>query len=100
MGSSSQTFRRWFGGIFLVAALTMLIAGQTVLKDRFGPVGFVLFWCACLICTSAAIVMALLDLSAVRRRTRDEQRALFESTLQEIARQKELKRKPTTDEHG
>src|SRR5262245_6806973 len=93
MGSSPQTRRRWVGGGFLVAALAMLVAGETVLKNRLEPIGFILFWLACLVCTCAAIMVALVDLSAVRRRTREEQRALLESTVQEIARQKELKEK-------
>ena len=96
MANSSDRRRRWLGGIALVLALAMLIAGQTVLSTRFGPLGFAVFWIVCLLLTCVAIIVAFRDLSVVRRRTREEQRALFESTLNEIARQKAAKaeRKP------
>ena len=91
MADSSDFRRRGLGAISLGLALAMLIAGQTVLRDRFSPLSFALFWFVCLIFTSLAIVVAFWDLRVVRRRTRDEQRELFESTLNEIARQKAAK---------
>lgn len=91
MANSPDIRRRWIGAIFLVAALGMLIAGQTVLQDRLGPTGFVLFWLGCFAFTVAALLVAILDFSAVRRRTREEQLALFENTLKEIDQQKESK---------
>ncbi len=100
MGNRSDVRRRWLGAIYLALALGMLIVGQTVLRDRFGPVGFVIFWLVCLTFTCLAILVAFLDLSAVRRRTREEQRELVENTLKEIARQKEAKAKKTSGATG
>jgi uncharacterized membrane protein len=97
MANSSDTRRRWLGGIALGLALAMLIAGQTVLSNRFGPLSFAIFWLVCLLLTCVAIIVALRDLSVVRRRTREEQRALFESTLSEIARQKAAKAEKKSD---
>jgi uncharacterized membrane protein len=91
MADSSDTRRRWLGGIALGVALAMLIAGETVLSHRLGPLGFAIFWLVCLLFTCVAIIVAFRDLSVVRRRTREEQRALFESTLGEIARQRAAK---------
>ena|ERR1017187_6424520 len=91
MANSSDARRRWLGAIFLVAALGMLIAGQTVLQNRLGQMGFILFWLGCFAFTGLALVIAVLDFSAVRRRTRKEQLELFENTLKGIEQQKESK---------
>ena len=71
----------------------MLLAGETMLRERLGAVAFLVFWLACFVFACLAMLVALLDVSAIRRRSREEQRTLFESTLQEIARQKEAKRR-------
>lgn len=83
--------RRWLGAIFLTAAAVMVITGETVLHSRLNPLAFAVFWLVCLAFTSAAIIVALRDLSAIRNRTRKEQRALFEDTLKDIARSAEKK---------
>ena len=100
MGNKTDVRRRWLGAIYLALALGMLIAGQTVLRNSFGPVGFVIFWLVCLVFTCLAILVAFLDLSAVRRRTREEQRDLIENTLKEIARQKEARAKKASGAGG
>jgi len=35
--------RRWSGGLALLAALAMLVCGETVLKDRLGMVSFLIY---------------------------------------------------------
>lgn len=91
MANSPDTRRRWFGAIFLVLAIGMLIAGQTVLENRLGKTGFIFFWTGCFVFTGLALLVALLDFSVLRRRTRKEQRELIEKMLEEIERQKESK---------
>src|SRR5687768_1822159 len=86
MAVKSDLRRRWLGAIFLAIAAGMVIAGQTFLRDRLQPAGFLLFWLVCLGFTLLAIFVAFLDVFAIRQRTRDEQRALFEETLKDIAR--------------
>ena len=89
MANKTDRRRRWVGAIFLALAVLMLITGQifdTTLRERVGQTGFLLYWMVCFLFTFLAIVVAFLDLSAVRRRTRDEQRALLEDTLGEIAK--------------
>ena len=76
--------RRWFGVIVLAAALAMLICGQTVLKEKLENLAFVGYWVVCLGFTCLAILAALLDARALRRRTTQEHRDLFETTLREI----------------
>jgi hypothetical protein len=92
MGFDPTARRRWFGAIVLLAALGMVVCGETVLRDRMGPVATLLYWMGCLALTSLAILVALLDVRALRHRSRREERALFEATLKKI--QSELKTRP------
>ena len=88
MGNNADLRRRLLGGAFLLTALIMLVAGQTVLHDSLSPVGFILFWMLCFVFTMASVAVAFWDLAAVRQRTRDEQQELVESTLKEIVERK------------
>src|SRR5437867_3390401 len=69
--------RRWFGVFFLIIATGMLIWGQTFLKPYLEGLEFVIYWLACMGFTALAMGTALLDIWAVRRRTRDQQRDLI-----------------------
>ena len=84
--------RRWFGAVVLLAALGMLICGETVLKGRLQDLKFIVYWLVCIALTGLAIVVAFLDALALQRRTRQEQRDLFETTLKEI--QSEARTRP------
>ena len=83
--------RRWFGAVVLLAALAMLICGKTVLKGKLRDLKFIAYWLLCLALTGLAIVVAFLDARALQRRTRQEQRDLFESTLKEVQSQARTK---------
>jgi uncharacterized RDD family membrane protein YckC len=76
--------RRWFGAAALLAALGMLICGETVLKEKLGDLTFIAYWLVCFALAGLAIVVAFLDARALQRRTRREQHDLFETTLKEI----------------
>jgi len=84
MALDATARRRWFGAVVLLAALAMLICGQTVLKGKLGAVAFIAYWLLCFGLTGLAILVAFLDARALQRRTRQEQRNLFEATLKEI----------------
>ena len=85
MGLDATRRRRWFGVLVLVAALAMLVSGQTILKDRLtDPSIFLIYWLICFGCTGLAIFVAFLDVRALQRRTREEQRHLVHRTLKEI----------------
>ena len=76
--------RRWFGAACLLAAITMLVAGETVLKKQLSAVGFLLYWMACLGFTVLAIIAALVDVRAVRLQSRSAQKELFDETLRTL----------------
>jgi hypothetical protein len=77
----------------LAVAAGMLIWGQTVLEPHLKGVVFLLYWVACFTFTLGAIVIALLDIRAVRHRVRHQQRDLIQRTLEGV----ESKPKPEAD---
>src|SRR5216117_17356 len=92
MGANAADFRRrWFGVFYLLIAAGMLIWGQTILKPHLEGIAFVFYWVACLAFTGLALVTALLDIWAVRRRTREQQRDLLQRILDEGESNKETK---------
>jgi hypothetical protein len=101
MAQSADNRRRWLGGGFLGGALAMLLAGETVLKDRLSPAAFVFFWLGCMVLTGLAMLVAILDFGAQQRRAREEQRKLFENTLDDIVRKQNAQsQKPPADDAG
>ncbi len=87
MPTSADALRRWLGLLFLALAFGLLVWGQTVLKDRLKGVSFLVYWACCFLFTLAAIVTALLDVRATRRRAKEEQDELLQKTLEEIQRE-------------
>ena len=77
--------------IFLIIAVVMLILGETVLRTSLARIPFLIYWMGCFVCTGLAILFAFRDVFGVQRQARMEQRELLEKTINEIARQKELK---------
>ena len=76
--------RRWIGALLLLAAMAMLIAGQTVLQGHLRGLAFLLYWLLCFIFTGSAIIVAWLDARAVQTKSRREARELIEKTLGKI----------------
>ena len=93
MAEKSDMVRRGLGVFFLLSALVMLVVGETVLSERLRsqPWEFVVFWLGCFAFVGLALLMALLDMAAVRRRVRQEERELVESTIRQITEAKESK---------
>jgi len=87
------------GMIFLIIALVMLIAGQTVLKHTLNNIPFILYWLACFLFTGLAVLFAFKDVAGVQRQAREEQRELLDQTIREIARQKEARPGEADDKH-
>lgn len=100
VASKSDIRRRGLGAIFLAASLGMLIAGQTFLRDRINPAGFLIFWMICFLFACLAILVAFVDAWIIRRRSREEARALFEQTLREIARRKKSAQETPPGQEG
>jgi hypothetical protein len=67
----------------------MLIWGQTILRTRLEQrkLLFLFYWSGCFIFTFAAIVTALLDVRATRKRAREEHDKLVQRTIEEIDRE-------------
>jgi len=84
MALNATLRRRWFGAVVLIAALGLLICGETVLKGKLRNLTFVAYWMACFALTGIAILVAFLDAWAIQRKTRKEQRDLFEAALKGI----------------
>lgn len=89
---SSKTTRRRFGLICIGTAVLMLIAGETVLKSRLTGIPLLGYWLTCFVLTAVAAGVAIIDAARVRRETKEEQRALLETTLREIEREKRARR--------
>ena len=92
VGLNITSRRRWIGAVFLLAAMGMLIAGETLLKSHLRNLTFLLYWLLCLICTGAAIIVACLDVRAVQRESRHEARELIQNTLNKV--ESDVRRKP------
>lgn len=68
----------------LVVASGLLIWGQTVFAPYLKGIAFILYWLICLLFALGAIVIALFDICVLRRRTREERRALVQKALIEV----------------
>ena len=84
MPNSADALRRWLGMFCLAVAAGLLIWGQTVFAPYLKGVAFMLYWAICLLFTLGAIVIALIDIRALRRRTSQERRVLLEKALAEF----------------
>jgi hypothetical protein len=92
---SADAMRRWLGLFCLTVSAGMLIWGQTILKPILEGWLYITYWTFCFIFTFGAILIALLDIRALRRRTQREQRELLERTLAEV--EEERVRKQDSD---
>ena len=81
---SADAMRRWLGLFCLTMAAAMLTWGQTLLKPLLEGWLYIGYWTLCFVFTFGAIMIALLDIRALRRRTRREQKELLERTLAEV----------------
>ena len=81
MKPDSINLRRVAAGIFLAAALLMLVLGQTVFAQKLKGLHYAVYWLTCFLFTGLAAITALIDVAMLRRQLRDEQRELIASTL-------------------
>ncbi len=84
MGLNATARRRWFGALILLAAVGMLVAGQTVFDGRLKGVTFAIYWLTCFGLTAGAIIIAFLDARAAARRICNEERELLNTALRQI----------------
>ena len=88
MNWNAKARRRWFGALCLLAAISMLVVGETLLPGRLSPVAFLCYWIGCFLLTASSATAALVDAARVRAESRNEQRVLFEETLRKIESEK------------
>lgn len=77
---------RWLATICLAVSVGMVVAGESLLKQRLQAKVFIYYWLVCIIFTFLTMVTALVDYWVVRRRMHREQKALFQEALQAIIR--------------
>ncbi len=68
----------------MLAAIGMLVAGQTVFDSRLKGVAVAFYWLNCFGLTAAAIIIAFLDARAAARRICNEERELLNTALRQI----------------
>lgn len=81
MLNSSDARRRALGTIFLGGALVMLVWGQTALEPALKGIDFLLYWTLCMGLTFLALMVGLLDLWIIRRRSREERKKMFRNSF-------------------
>lgn len=86
MKFSPGSLLRWLATICLAVSVGMVVAGQSLLKERLQAEAFIYYWLVCIVFTFLTMVIALVDYWMVRRRMHREQKALFQEALQAIVR--------------
>jgi len=84
MDLDAKARRRWFGASVLLAAVVMLLAGETVLQGRLSPLAFACYWIVCFLLTGLAMIIAVMDARSLAQRTVEEHRDLLRKTLDTI----------------
>ena len=95
VNSTHTAWRRWFGLLFLILAGGQLVWGFTLLAPHLAGRTFVLYWLACFLFAGLALLVAVLDLFAIRRHARKSRRELFRRTIERLATEHETE--PRTD---
>jgi hypothetical protein len=91
--------RRVIGTVLVLLAITMVICGQTLLRGRLSPPGFLMYWLICLVFTCLAIVIAFRDAREMQQKVKREHRALLDETLKTIEGEARAKKRAVRN-HG
>lgn len=87
MRIGSVCWRRILGIAFLLLSGGLLLLGLTVFKPKLDGTAFLIYWFACFLFTIGAMLVALLDLQAIRRQSQDETLRVFERSLANLERE-------------
>ncbi|MHB1305876.1 MAG: hypothetical protein ACYDC1_16895 [Limisphaerales bacterium] len=85
VNSTHTAWRRWFGLLFLILSGGQLVWGFTWLTPHLVGRTFVLYWLACFVFAGLALLVAVLDLFAIRRDARRSRQELFRRTVERLA---------------
>ena len=77
--------RRWATLMFLGLAGVMLVLGLTVWRKSLAGMGFVAYWLGCLALTLIAMLLAVREMSYIRRQNRAEKTGLIEQAFGDVA---------------
>lgn len=81
----SDKRRRWFGLLYLLVAIIMLVWGLTWLGPYLVGWKFLLYWFGCFLVTMMAILVALLDMWIIRIRARQQRNKAAHQVFDEAA---------------
>jgi len=84
MADPVEARRRWWGLFCLTLAAGLVIWGQTVLRERLTGWWFISYWAVCFVFTTMAILIAILDVRAVRRRLRRQHLDLLKHAFRDV----------------
>lgn len=88
VSANSKSRRRKIGTACIAIAILMLIAGETVLKNKLSGIPMLCYWLGCFVFTAIAAGAAVIDAACVGIENRNEQKSLIEKTLKEIENKK------------
>ena len=78
----------------------MLIWGLTWLHPVLKNWYFVIYWLVCFFLTGLAMVIALLDIRAIRKEIREDEKKLVNHIFQDVAPRNKNTRKTYSDSNG
>ena len=84
MSTRADQQRRKWGMFCLSSAVGMLVFGQTLLESRLQGVSYLIYWIICFLFTMAAIAIALLDVSALRKQSQSVQKEILKDTFGDL----------------
>lgn len=84
MGAPAERRLRYYSLILLALAVAMLLSGLSFLEPYLAGWIFVVYWLVCLALTCGVIVVAMLELRAIRRNAQRAHLALFLDSLRDI----------------
>jgi membrane-bound ClpP family serine protease len=93
-----KMFVRILCGVLLVICVVMLVLGSTLLRDRLHGAQFLIYWSWCFLAAILSAVVALLDMSLIRRASRRGKRELFREQFMSPAGKSDPPPKPRAPE--
>lgn len=95
-----QSLHRRLGIVFLVSAVFLFIGGMVLTGSNSPSSGSLLCWMGCFVSTCLAMLMALLDLRAIRKSWIEQHKDLLRTSLSEILAARKDEEKGATHEES
>ena len=88
-----QLVLRGISGFCLVAAIALLVLGETLLRNRLNGVKALLYWILPFLMAFIAMAATLLDFYCVRKKLRDTQMQIMEESFSNMGQGKSPRQK-------